>query len=203
MNRWPLVFWGLVMLGLAGLFGYRLYQQRHATAVSARVQPSRSEPPPGLMVGAFQLTERSGEEFASSSLAGQVWVASFFFTKCPGACLRLNSAIAEIRQELGEAPVTFVSITVDPETDTPEALRKYADHYGADPKRWLFLTGTLPQIKHLAEESFQVSVERVTHSDRLILIDRTGRVRGTYRGTDPQDVARFKRRLVELVEDTT
>lgn len=203
MSRWPLVFWGLVMLALAGLFGYRLYQQSREAATPTRRESARSEPPPGLMVPEFRLTERSGQEFTSSSLAGQVWVASFFFTKCPGACLRLNSAIAEIRQELGAAPVTFVSITVDPETDTPEILRKYADHYGADPQGWLFLTGTLPQIKQLAEQSFQVSVERVTHSDRLILIDRTGRVRGTYRGTDPQEVTRFKQRLGELVEDAT
>ncbi len=198
MSRWPLVFWALVMVGMALLFGLRLYQQGQRGPAPAKLVVDRSEPPPGIQVSPFSLTERSGQTFQSESLKGQVWVASFFFTKCPGACLRLNSSIASLREQLKDLPVTFVSITVDPETDTPETLRKYAEHYNADPEHWLFLTGSLDEIRALAENSFQVSVERVTHSDRLILVDRDGRVLGTYRGTEDQQVELLKRRLNEL-----
>ena len=137
----------------------------------------------------FKLTERSGEPFDSASLKGKVWVADFFFASCPGVCPMLNARMAAVHQQfIGEDGVRFVSITTDPATDTPAALREYAMRFKAD-ARWFFLTGDKPYIWNLCQNSFKLavaespkSVEPITHSSRLVLVDKTGTVRGTYEG---------------------
>ena len=86
----------------------------------------------------FELTERSGKPFRSADMRGRVWVATYFFTTCPGNCIRLNRNIQALHNLPELKDVTWVSITCDPDTDTLEALRKYADHWKADPERWLF-----------------------------------------------------------------
>jgi len=202
MNRWALFFWGLLLLVLAGLYGMRMYERR----TEARVEATSVEiapPQPALMhpVAPFTLTERSGQPFDSQQLEGHVWIASFFFANCPGACLRLNGAISELQKELAGEDVTFVSITVDPQHDTPEELAKFAPRYTVDPERWFFLTGDMADIEKLAQESFQVTVKQVTHSDRLILVDRQGKIRGTFRATDPTQVILLKQELKKLLEE--
>ncbi len=200
MNRWPLVFWAVVFLVLTVLFGARLAMREQRPPLT-RAVPRGEAPPPGHKVQHFTLTERSGRSFNTESLRGQVWVASFFFTSCPGACLKLNNSISAMQSDLLADGATLVSITVDPERDTLPELVKYADHYHADADRWLFLTGTMSDIQRAAEQGFQVSVARVTHSDRLIVVDRHGVVRGTYRGTDDNQVSLLKRKVRELSEE--
>lgn len=92
--------------------------------------------------------------------------------------------------------VHFVSYTVDPEYDTPEVLKAYAESYQADPKRWYFLSGDKEQIYHLAYHGYKVSAldesEKVTpdflHSTMFMLVDKEGRIRGYYEATNPEDV---------------
>ena len=91
--------------------------------------PARQFPParPVAPLKDFELTERSGSPFRSTDMRGRVWVATYFFTTCPGSCIRLNQNI-QLMHNLPELKdVTWVSITCDPDTDTLEALRKYAD----------------------------------------------------------------------------
>ena len=211
MTRVALVFWGLLLLVMCGLFGWRMMerQKQQAAVESEEAQaelqlvleePQNSKLPPHQVVP-FQLTERSGETFDSQQMQGQVWVASFFFTACPGACLKLNHAIADLQKELPDLPVRFVSITVDPANDTPEALRKYADLMHADAQRWLFVTGELAEIRRIAADSFQLSVDRITHSDRMLVVDRQGKIRGSYRATDDNQVRLMKKKLAEVLAE--
>jgi cytochrome oxidase Cu insertion factor (SCO1/SenC/PrrC family) len=204
MNRWALFFWGLLIVVLAGMYGIRMYERRaeaRVEATSATVSPPL--PAVGHEVAPFTLTERSGQPFDSKQLEGKVWIASFFFANCPGACLVLNGAISQLQKDLQGLDVTFVSITVDPEHDTPEELAKFAPRYTVDPERWFFLTGDMQDIEKLATDSFQVTVKQVTHSDRLILVDREGKVRGTYRANDPSQVLLLKQEVKKLVEEPT
>ena len=135
----------------------------------------------------FKLTERSGQPFDSASLKGKVWVADFFFASCPGICPMLTARMAAVHQEFArEDRVRFVSITTDPVADTPAALRDYATRFKAD-ARWSFLTGDKTYIWNLCQTGFKLSVvespagpEPITHSSRLVLVDKTGTVRGTY-----------------------
>lgn len=188
---------GGVMLALAALFAWRLDGRRD---FSAEPSPRQKVAAEDRRVGWFSLTERSGRVVTLDDLRGKVWVASFFFSNCPGVCIKLNQTIEQLQSELN-GDVRFVSITVDPDNDTPNRLAEYAARFHADPERWLFLTGPMEQIKHLAEASFQVAAAPAVHSDRLIVVDRTGRVRGSYRGSEETQVNALKRRLTELLKE--
>ena len=89
----------------------------------------------------FRFTERSGDPFGSDELRGKIWIADFVFTSCAGPCPIMSRRMSDLQSDLTELEdVKFVSFSVDPERDTPEVLRQYADSYGAGPN-WYFLTG--------------------------------------------------------------
>ena len=96
----------------------------------------------------------------------------------------MNNTIARLQEELKDSGVKFVSITVDPENDTLDELQKYAKHFGADAERWLFLTGPEEEIRRVCTDDFQLAFGRAVHSDRLVVVDRTGVVQGAYRATE-------------------
>lgn len=200
MRRGVFAFWGIIMLLLAGLYYWRVEGRSRSAeeppAVGVLVDAAHSEP-----LEPFQLTERSGRTFDSASLDGKVWVASFFFANCPSACLNLNNAIARLSEDLGDKPVTFVSITVDPKNDTVDVLKEYAKRFDADPDRWLFLTGDKDKIVEIIEGRFKLSAQQTTHSERLVLIGSDGRIVGWFRGTEPAEMAQLKRKLDELVSE--
>lgn len=145
-------------------------------------------------VGAFSLTERSGRTVTDRDLEGRVWVVDFFFTTCTGPCPVMAPNMRRLQDELEGTPVRLVSISVDPQIDTPEVLRTYANAYTADPERWWFLTGDAEATYRLIRESFLLAVERaspdqevlgmqMSHSTRFVVVDQRGDVRGYYDGT--------------------
>jgi protein SCO1/2/putative membrane protein len=148
-------------------------------------------------LGEFRLTERSGRSVSSAELAGKVWVASFIFTHCPLSCPRITSVMKGLQAELAGTAVQLVSISVDPDRDTPEVLADYARRYGADAGRWWFLTGPKDEVGRLVTQGFklglslateteqQAGAEPITHSDRLALVDRGNRVVALFDSTDP------------------
>ena len=137
----------------------------------------------------FTLTERNGQPFDSAAtLKGKVWLANFFFTACPGPCLRMNGRLQEIQQALdhdNHADVRIVSFSIAPEMDTPAVLRKYAERFHASPDQWSFLTGRPRQIYDLAHKVFMLptSIKRArttppTRGIRPQHEDRAGGPRG-------------------------
>lgn len=148
------------------------------------------ELPEILVVRDFELTDQTGERFASDELEGRVWIASFFFTSCTSICPLLTSHVGNLQRRTVDAPgIQFVSVSVDPETDTPERLRDYARRYDADLSRWTFLTGARRDVHELVVEGFRMNMgEReeaeagydIPHSGNLLLIDRNGVLRGQY-----------------------
>lgn len=154
----------------------------------------------------FSLTDSAGQPFDSASLKGKIWVADFFFTSCPGVCPLLSARMSALHQEFaGDDRVRFVSITTDPEHDTPAVLHEYAARFKAD-VRWIFLTGEKKTIWELSRDGFKLAVadspgetEIITHSTRLALIDKTGTARGFYEGIGderPNKIADDIRRLL-------
>lgn len=145
----------------------------------------------------FTLTERSGQPFDSAALKGKVWLASFFFTACPGPCLRMNDRLQEIQHALNhdkQGDVRIVSFSIAPEMDTPEVLRKYAERFHASASQWMFLTGDRTKIYDLAHQVFTFAVKKVddpaddaayVHSTRIALVDRDGVIRGSFDTTNP------------------
>lgn len=148
----------------------------------------------------LRFIERSGREFKFSEMEGKIWIASFFFTACPGECKILNNEIAKLRHEYRDKDVTFVSITCDPENDTLEELRKYAAIYSADPDRWLFVRGDPDNTSFIGITRFKVSVVKKSHSDRMILIKPDGEIEDYFNGKQPSDMLKVRKALDKLLE---
>jgi protein SCO1/2 len=154
------------------------------------------EPEPLGDIQDFKLQEAGGGTVSRADLLGKVWVADFIFTRCGTLCPQVTATMARLQKELDRGPfreVRLVSFSVDPEHDTPEVLKEYAQRFGADPKRWLFLTGDREEIYALIQKSFMLAVRQnegadrtpgneVLHSPRLAVVDRQGRLRGFFDG---------------------
>ena len=156
-------------------------------------------------VPAFSLTDTDGAELGLEALRGKVWVADFIFTSCGGPCPAMTEAMAGVADAFkADDRVRFVSVTVDPDTDTPERLKEYGLKYGARLDQWHFLTGPLEAIQKLAVEGMKVgSVEDpIIHSTRFILVDKAGSIRGYYTGTIPEEVTQMQQAMRQLAEET-
>lgn len=162
-------------------------------------------------VPAFELTDQDGQPFGTTQLRGRVWVASFLFTSCSQACPVLSAQLANLRRRTAQHGDRFhvVSITVDPETDTPAALRAYRDRFG-DPSQWTLLTGAPDDVRATtARAFFQVEPTRteieaapgydILHGTGVILVDRDGRARGLF-PTDGDGIDRLLVAIDQLLE---
>jgi protein SCO1/2 len=95
----------------------------------------------------FTLTNQAGQPFGLANLRGNVWLAEIIFTKCGGPCPRMTERMAQLQAALSpDKPVRFVTLTTDPDFDTPPVLEAYSRRFKAQPERWHFLTGTKKQI---------------------------------------------------------
>ena len=164
----------------------------------------RPEPPPVIKDAPdFALIHHDGTTVGRDQLAGEPWIADFIFTRCPAICPRMTSQMAHVAETLGDgSPVRFVSISVDPEHDTPEVLAAFAARHGAG-DGWYFLTGDKETIFALSREGFMLGIETsppegvatgddpVIHSNRFVLVDRRGRIRGYYDPFDEAEIARL------------
>lgn len=129
----------------------------------------------------FELTERSGKSIKSEDLRGEPYIACFFFSTCPGTCTRQSNQMQLLHSKFKGKPIKFVSISVDPEIDTPEVLSEYADKFQASKDRWLFLTGEIDNINRIGAEKFFLSgVEKRGHPDKFCLVDAQGDLVGSY-----------------------
>ena len=159
-------------------------------------------------VPAFAFTDQAGRAFDSSKLAGKVWVGDFIFTYCNGPCPVMSTAMRGLQDVLGDDPgFGLVTVTVDPRRDTPEELAAYARRYGADDRKWSFLNGgrqgTIALLRGLKFITDDPETDILDHRTWLMLVDREGRVRGYYTGTDPEQVANLRRDAAALLEGST
>jgi len=149
-------------------------------------------------VPGFQLTNQNGQPFGSPQLSGKIWIADFIYTTCPGPCPMISSRMSELQKPLQKTDVHLVSFSVNPEKDTPEVLRGYADKLQAEPGRWDFLTGAKPAIYKLSHDGFKLAVSDGSdaqgipvHSTRIVLVDRHGQIRGYYDATEPEAITKL------------
>ncbi|HEV3416144.1 MAG TPA: SCO family protein [Pirellulales bacterium] len=214
MKHTALVFWLVLTLAATasytGWIAYRHAREGTADAAAAD-EPSRSPgqadfsrtniPPDGPTIPGFKLTDQDGKPFDSKSMMNKVWVASFFFTSCPGPCYKLNQELAGLQLDSDLDDVKFVSITCDPTDDQPEEMRKYAARFSADPKRWTFLTSDDDRTLKVGRESFAVPMAEKTHSELAVVLDRQSRIRGYFNLIDAADVVRLRKRLREMLAE--
>lgn len=156
---------------------------------------------PNLADVPFTLRDQTGAEFSSEQLEGRVWMGAIFFANCPGPCFRENQVIADILREIDDPDFMVVSLTCDPSNDTPEALEKYAARFEADPRRWKFLTGDLKLIEQVGQKTFRLPVELGVHSERGVVFDRQGRLRGGYHLLQPDRVELLTKLIREVLAE--
>jgi cytochrome oxidase Cu insertion factor (SCO1/SenC/PrrC family) len=124
------------------------------------------------------LVNESGRPVQLASLKGNVVVYDFIFTNCAGTCPMMTATLRKVTKKIDkDAPVRFVSISVDPKRDTPPVLAAYAQKVRNDP-RWTFLTGDWPTIRHLSMDGFKLATdEQLLHSAKFAVADKNGVVR--------------------------
>jgi cytochrome oxidase Cu insertion factor (SCO1/SenC/PrrC family) len=150
----------------------------------------------------YKLAERSGRLFDSHELDGKVCVVSFFFSACPTACLHQNRQVQLLHEDFAGEGVKFVSITCDPDRDTPGVLAEYARQFRAGADSWFFLTGELLHLRRVAGEIYQMPLDKETHSEKLIAVDRWGKIRGSYYWKDAEQMAAMRLELRRLLAET-
>lgn len=197
---------GLLFLVMAGILGVGIWSLQQGRTHQGTTDKNPLE---GLKVFApvpdFSLIERNGRQVNLSDLKGKTWIANFIYTNCPDTCPIQSAQVKELQTEfMKEKNLRLVSITVDPERDTTRVLSEYADRFGADPERWLFLTGEKEAVHRLAQEGFLLGAAEIpkakrpasgathTHSPRFVLIDPRAQIRGYYVSTDAEAMKRLR-----------
>lgn len=196
-----------ILLLLVQVQTFRLLaERRHAEATQGLDDFGR--------VGGFSFVGRDGKPVTNADLDRKVWACACFFTCCTESCPQLSGAFARLQHELAGRPnVRLVSLTVDPEHDNPEVLDRYAKSFGANPDRWLFLTGDRGEVTDFVRKRLLLGVEkndaadakpgnRVLHSNKLTLIDQSGHVRGHFDGTDPDEVSKLRDAMIRLAAES-
>jgi protein SCO1 len=155
----------------------------------------------------FTLQNQFGNETSLEDFRGYYWIVNFIFTRCAGVCPVMTFQMARLHDSIPpEYPVRFVSISVDPERDTPDVLYLYAEDAGADHARWTFLTGYTEEIYTLSRQGFLLGVdaeggtlkEPIMHSQRFVLVDPDGAIRGYYDGFDDADIDNLREDVITL-----
>lgn len=193
------IMWALLLLQLVVLAAW-LYSRSQAASELPLIKP----------VPAFDLLNRDERTVSSSDLLGKPWIADFIFTRCPGVCPIMSQRMQDLASDLPADGVNLVSISVDPEYDTPEVLEHYAQrHEAAD--NWLFLTGATEVIHPLIREGFLLALdpspgdfpdaEPILHSNRFVLVDADGLIRGYYDSFSAEDLARLRVDARRLIKD--
>ena len=197
MNQAPIrsgIAWKLILILIPIVTLLLLLWLRHIEVAALRQRTVSSYG----TVPAFELLNQNGQPFGSAQLAGKIWIADFIYTTCPGPCPMISSRMSELQKPLEKSDVHLVSFSVDPEIDTPQVLRGYAEKLQADHARWDFLTGPKSAIYKLSHDGFKLAVsdggdERgiPVHSTRMVLVDRHGQIRGYYDATEPDAVTKL------------
>jgi cytochrome oxidase Cu insertion factor (SCO1/SenC/PrrC family) len=185
------------VLVMAAYGGFKWWQVRQFELERSQAVTASALGPP---LTEFQLTERSGEPFNSADMRGRVWVATYFFTTCPGSCIRLNENIQFMHNLPELKEVIWVSITCDPDNDTPDVLRDYADRWQADPDRWLFCHADLDYTQRVAR-GMKLFLSYKGHQDRVVVIDKAGKIRGMFDATSKSDCRRLRTMLLECLQE--
>ena len=187
---------GVGLLNLYGWYGLASWKNRP--------EPADDFGP----LGKFDFLASSGGHVTDRDLSGKVCIFGCFFTCCTTQCPALTGSLAKLQSELKDyADVRIVSLTVDPEHDTPEKLTAYAQTFGADASRWLFLTGEQAAVEAFVTKQLKQGVEKNSgaepgdkflHSEKLILVDRVGRIRGFFNGIDADELDKLRQAVKRL-----
>ncbi len=188
-RRVQIFVWGILLLVIAVIVGAFIWTNGGGG----------KSPEIYSQVGKFSLTNQHYEAVSAASLRGQIWIADVIFTRCPLQCIRMTKRMRELQEALPKNKnIKLISITADPEFDTPEVLENYGQQYGAEQNRWWFLSGPKPELNRLVvdglklviyekkPEEREVPADLFLHSTKFVLVDQQGRIRGWFDGESSQ-----------------
>ena len=198
----------ILLFGLYGVIGLLVL-----SAIAFKIfQPVQVVPRIRLAPG-YSLTTQLGEQITNEDLRGHFVLYNFLYTGCPEPCSNLNETMREIQSriieiETADIPIKFVTISFDPENDTPEALAAYAELQDAKSDQWIFATTTdLVKLKTIIGGSFEAYYEQkddgtFTFDPKFVLVDGWGMIRGEYRyQTMTPDADRILRHIGVMAEE--
>jgi protein SCO1/2 len=174
---------------------FDLYEGRQRLPVYGPVQ-ERNRKQIQHHIADFSLLNQDGEQVTQEKWKNKIVVADFFFTHCPSICPKMTNSLRKVNAQFdNDNDVYISSFTVDPENDSSGQLKKYAIQRSLNTSKWDLLTGDKREIYKLARNSFMIvatdgdggSADFI-HSEKLVLSDREGRIRGYYDGTDETEV---------------
>ncbi len=198
------LFWAVTILALFSI------------PLVASLRSPKIEVPPVLgQMHDFKLTNQDGREMTRKDFYGSVLIVNFIFSKCPDVCPLLSKQMSELQARLkGTAKaIQLVSITVDPQNDTPPVLKKYAAQFNSDPRLWSFLTGPMDDIMKIVVDDFKQALDgqkltslddrmdgmmEITHSEKFVLVDQSGQIRAYMSANSPEDVNKIMKKVAIL-----
>jgi protein SCO1/2 len=186
MNNSTLPYWLTFAVLVAALYGgFKWYQVERGRV---GVETNEINLPP---LEEFALTASDGTPFRSKEMKGKVWIASFFFSTCPGTCKQHNANIKYMSSLDEIAEADWVSITVDPATDTLPVLAEYAKTMNADPERWIFCRGDFEYVKRVASDILHLGgVSLKGHNDYAVIVDKHGEIAGMFNALSTKECER-------------
>ena len=148
----------------------------------------------------FSFTDQDGNTFTRSKLEGKIYIANYFFTTCKSICIDMSQQLNRVQSRFkGHHDFLIVSHTVDPENDSPEVLKEYAKRVYAEEHVWKFLTGDKKALYNHARKGYFIAADEegdggehdFIHSNLFVLVDKEGRIRGYYNGTELETVSQM------------
>lgn len=151
------------------------------------------------IVSDFDLTNQNGKTITQSDYKNKIYVADFFFTRCPSICPIMTNNMSKIQNEfIDNEAVMLLSLSVTPKLDSVPLLKKYADKNGAIDTKWNITTGDKKHIYNLARKSYFAVVDQgdgglqdFIHTPNFILVDKKKQIRGIYNGTNDEEIQKL------------
>jgi protein SCO1/2 len=206
MKKWilPLVA-VLVAFGLS-IFFVEIKKKFSATSPEKLINFQSGEV---LRLGDFSFTNQDGQLVTRKSVSGKIILASFFFSRCTSICPKLMASIQTLAEALkNEKDAVVLSMSVDPTYDQGEHLKKYADSLKKPDVQWQFLTGKVEDLFLLSKNTFGLAAAKTPegdfiHSEKIVLIDDLGELRGYYDSTRKSEMKQLLRDTRLLVQEAS
>lgn len=165
------------------------------------VDPTIQDKTADHTISDFSFLDQRGREITKANVSGKIYVTDFFFTTCGGICPKMTTQLQRVQKEfLDDENFMILSHTVNPSYDSVDIMFKYAERFGANHDKWLFLTGSKKDLYLMARKSYLVVPDEADpdfdhggesdflHTENFALIDPDGRIRGMYDGTNPDEI---------------
>ena len=221
ISRVPFLIALIIVLGFPFAFFFYFRMKKHPEILPEKVLPiyGKKSPITNYVNGKkqvdtiyqilpkFSFTDHLNRPFTNKDMNGKVFVVNYFFSTCPTICVDMVKNLKKVQDEfILDSDIRILSLTVDPETDSVGTLYRYAQDHEINSDKWLLLTGNKADLYNLARTGFLITAtvgdggpNDFIHSEKLVLVDKEGRLRGFYDGTSDEEIEQLKEDIKKLL----